>query len=250
MSRTVARCDLDLLDESCEKIGCRVYETTQLERVTHVFDMDGFIVAGKFHAKEICLLDVATNVAWRADVLLPIPYNKLSEKDQARVNFCTHKVHGMFWVNYTPQQWRDERRMILRNADSVRRAVRRCLDSWRNDNRPDASVLVAYKGGTFERDLLADLGEASIDLNDYACPKFDFLISSPYYGNIEQTSAPMSRVHRTRDTDFVCDLHRASDHRDWHCPVVECRVFARWIRFAVESASESESHTIDSANTV
>lgn len=249
MSRTVAKCDLDLLDESCEKIGCCVYEAEKLARVTHVFDMDGFIVAGKFHAKEICLLDVVHNVAWRADVLLPGPYHKLPAKDQARVKYCTHKVHGMFWVNYTPEQWCDERRMVLRDAESVGRAIKRCLDMWREDNgRP---VLVAYKGGTFERDLLVTLGEAWIDLNDYACPKFDFLVGNQYYANIERTSAPLSRVRRTTDTDFVCDLHRAADRPHWHCPVVECRVFARWIRYAVESASEqASSRNSDVSNNV
>lgn len=247
-----------------DKLGCAIYDASELTNVTHVLDLDGFVLNKTFHPKEACLLELKRDIAWRADVWLPCTYQTLAPSEQHSVTYVTHKVHGMFWTNFAPNQRKDRRRCMLRDLAAVDAAIKKCLERWRKNEQRDARLrscgvsaedrsvaaaavrepLVAYKGGTIERNLLARIGVASVDLHYYGCPKFDYLMQKKKnvseYRRVSATSAPLTHINKFRDTDFVCDLHssprRSADgDGEWHCPVVECRVFARWIELAVQS---------------
>ena len=76
---------------------------------------------------------------------------------------------------------------------------------WERFKTPKQCVVV-YKGGTLEKKLLIQLQIPYVNLEDFGCPKFEYL--PDYY---------FSPVH--------CGCHLNSR---FHCSMAQCHGFMRW----------------------
>ena len=83
-------------------------------------------------------------------------YEKLCEKDKTNVKFLQKHVHGL--------SLGDENDL---NKDMLDVIVKKFYTAYKTDNK---SVL-AYKGGSIEKDLLAKLNIPSVNLELFGCPK-------------------------------------------------------------------------------
>ena len=82
-------------------------------------------------------------------------------------------------------------------------------DFYREAGQSERSKL-AYKGGRYERDLLAILNIPSIDLEKYGCPKAEILINELVW--LE-----------------TCGNHTVADAY-LHCAKLEVEAYAQWLR--------------------
>ena len=82
----------------------------------------------------------------------------------------------------------------------------RCLCAVGAIEDPKTVCVVGYKGGTLEKKLLIQLQIPYVNLEDFGCPKFEYL--PEYY---------FSPVH--------CGCHLNSR---FHCSMAECHAFMRW----------------------
>lgn len=236
---------------------CVLYDASALHNVTHIIDIDGFYVNKQFYPKEICLLSVDNDDALRIDVRLPMSFNELTHKQRSQVCYVTKFVHGLYWTNDIDTSGYKAERMLYdaKNVPTIIRAIlREYADRRRSFLEPDPQVLVAYKGGTLERNILVAAGIPCIDLEVYGCPRFETLIQH----NMPLPNS-MARIFSNPQVRFECDNHgrrpeaspgspewwwgnalevgednlsqrRRHRVRLWHCPVEECRAFASWLR--------------------
>lgn len=236
---------------------CVLYDATALHNITHIIDIDGFYVNKHFYPKEICLLSVDNDDALRIDVRLPMSFNELTHKQRSQVCYVTKFVHGLYWTNDIDTSGLKAERMLYdaKNVPTIiRAALREYADRRRSFLEPDPQVLIAYKGGNLERNILVAAGIPCIDLEVYGCPRFETLIQ--YNMPIPNS---MARIFSNPQVRFECDNHgrrpesspgspewwwgnalevgednlsqrRRHRVRIWHCPVEECRAFASWLR--------------------
>lgn len=235
-----------------------VYDTSKLRLVTHVMDIDGYFVDGHFHPKEVAVIDVRDETVHRFDVLLPYDISEASEHDRQTIEWTVQNIHGMPWSNdvrflepgpkHAPSSVRPK--WCTPYTLSAR------LYDWLLSTSPDRPLLVAYKGGRLEADLLNDIGVESIDLEVYGCPKVDTLVTQGVFPQafrgFEDDPSQMARAFVDDGTAaVVCDNHRefvgngtfkTTNKRSgkptttFHCPVVECLVFKRWIDFVLSQS--------------
>lgn len=250
---------------------CVLYDASALHDVTHVLDIDGFYVNKRFYPKEICLLSVDNDDALRIDVRLPMNFDELTHKQRSQVCYVTKFVHGLYWTNDIDTSGAKMERLLYdrKNVPTIlRAALREHADRRRSFLDPDPQVLVAYKGGTLERNLLASANIPCLDLELYGCPRFETLIQR-YDLPVPTSSA---RIFANPEVRFECDNHgrrpqstpgtpewwwgnalEVGFHEDsvasgsgrrrgirlWHCPVEECRVFASWLRLVRRDTREA-----------
>ena len=81
-------------------------------------------------------------------------------------------------------------------------------DAYRGMRQNERSV-IAYKGGQYERNLLASVGIPSINLEKFGCPKAEVLIKRMFW--LE-----------------TCGNHIVNDAY-LHCPKVEVEAYAQWM---------------------
>lgn len=226
-------------------LPCAIYDTSVLRSITHVMDIEGFYVDSLFYTKEFVVLAVDTDQATRFDVRLSRDLDELSVGQRAQVRWTTENIHGMPWSN-------DDADLIEPN-DVLKQVASYFLYEKAISTRP---LLVAYKGGRLEFDLLSSLKLPSINLELFGCRTFDYLIAENnfpralrgYEGAPHLMSIARSFVS---GKTYVCKNHFHVDVRKdnnddersslssgrkrtrFHCPVEECRVFARWIEHAI-----------------
>ena len=124
---------------------------------------------------------------------LGLRWNNLSEKSKKTVRFTQRNIHKLPFegpVKATP---------LSRLPAIVKEFY----------NEPNA--LVAYKGGHFEKDLLAQIGIRSVNLELFGCPKAEYLFDS--LGWLE-----------------TCGQH-ITQNAYHHCPKVEVEAFAMWLKW-------------------
>lgn len=245
---------------------CVLYDASALHDITHIIDIDGFYVNKHFYPKEICLLSVDNDDALRIDVRLPMSFNELTHKQRSQVCYVTKFVHGLYWTNDIDTSGFKVERMLYdaKNVPTIIRAVlREYADHRRSFLEPDPQTLVAYKGGTVERNILVAAGIPCIDLEVYGCPKFETLIQHMSLPN------SIARIFSNPQVRFECDNHgrrpeaspgspewwwanalevgednlsqrRRHRVRIWHCPVEECRAFASWLRNVRQDTQHSK----------
>lgn len=81
--------------------------------------------------------------------------------------------------------------------------------------------LIAYKGGTLERDLLHQLGIPSINVETLGCPRFDQIVDThPEW--FDATLQCGRHVKRNRAQDIP-------KQRVTHCPRTELNCFYKWL---------------------
>lgn len=222
-------------------LPCKIYDTTLLEAITHLIDIDGYYVDSYFFAKEIAVLNRATDVATRFDVRLPCELEDLNDRQRKQVLWTMETVHGIPWTNVMDTSGVKSARRLIEPTKVPRALFEYFVAEECNNVRP---LLVAYKGGRLEVDMLSNLAIPSINLEIFGCRKYDFLVTNgiplgPNGGEYDPSLASSARsVAGDPSTAFACDNHRGYNRSGspFHCPVEECRIFARWVEHAIANA--------------
>lgn len=201
-------------------LGCTIYDNSRLKRITHVMDMEGFEMNDTFYPKEIAVVDMNYR-AVRFDVLLPVRHLSIEELETVR--YVTQNVHGMHFNNCAVIP-----RMLLR-SNFVNKFLKEYFE--REKERLGQPIIVAFKGGRYERALLEEIGVSYVNLEDYCCPRYDYLVKS--FPNVYRTSS-LAHLFYDQTKAIFCDLHVVPTNKILHCPVSECRAFVTWLNVALE----------------
>ena len=165
--------------------------------IVGIMDMDGFVIEKKFFCKELGLLKVGNNMVRSYFFDLGIRWSDLSEKDKRSSLYLIRHIHKLpFGV-----------------PDGVRAynlsALNGIIIKFYYEARRSRDSVIAYKGGNFEKDVLARLGIPSVNLERFGCPKAEELM-----------------------TDLIwletCGKHVVKDAY-LHCPKVEVEAYAQWM---------------------
>ena len=158
--------------------------------------MDGFTVAKKFYCKELGVLKVDKDVGDSYLFDIGIRWQDLTSKEQKHSMFLTRNIHKLpFGVS------RGSNPIPLANLNTI---VKRFYDGVKQNKHST----IAYKGGHFERDLLKQLQIPSTNLEDFGCPKAEFLFNRLVWQE-------------------TCGYHLGT-HAYQHCPKVEA--FGSWLK--------------------
>ena len=165
-----------------------------------ILDLDGYRVSQQpFLVREMgwCTLQ---GQADSVHFTHPLRYTQLSTKDKRTVNHVYYHVHGLRF-----QATGQEKALP---QDHVETLIQTLYETYCNQ---DQSV-VAYKGGTLERDVLNKLQLPHVDLERFYCPKADQLVSSGF------------------DPGSSCGHHRTAQNKKLiHCPKQETYLFYQWL---------------------
>ena len=137
----------------------------RLNDIVAVMDMDGFTVNKKFDCKEMGLLKVGDIAARSFFFDIGLRWNDLSPnmKDRRSCNYVRTFIHKLSF---------DVPRGMKAFQISALEAI---VVNFYRDIKVDTNSAIAYKGGHYERDLLASLNIPSINLECFQCPKAEGL---------------------------------------------------------------------------
>jgi hypothetical protein len=129
-------------------------------RITHVMDCEAYIWHKKIFLREVSVLCRSTNMTTTYHIYMPnvtlFDENDRGVQYQIRVILGLpverHRINNNFYLYH---EMIDILRELFKTTD-----------------------LVAYKGGTIERDLLNMLGISCINLEIMGCPKYECLLSA------------------------------------------------------------------------
>jgi hypothetical protein len=175
-------------------------------RITHILDMDGFLLSDGFLCKELALIEVSTARLHYEHFRLGRQRSRLNRKDQKIVDYVSRNIHGIPFVDGDDERLRQEdlRKSLLKLINQS------CYEI--ND------VVVGYKGGNLEKAVLDSMGIASFNLELIGCPKYDELVTCPQYQYVQNSSPPAAD----------CPLHVITDQNKLHCAKQEVCVFRKW----------------------
>lgn len=172
-----------------------------MEQITHIVDMDGFIVDKIFLCKELSIIDVRDGSYEHATFQLGKSFHYLSNADKKSALYVSNFIHGIPFKDFGYEKYRQ---------DQIFDVIQNFLHSC-------ANPIVAYKGGCFERDILQKMSMKSINLEEFGCPKFDVLIQNPLY----------------KITTEPCPLHcwrmKKPSLKPHHCCLREVQTFRAWL---------------------
>lgn len=184
----------------------------QHHRITHILDLDGFILSSGFLCKELALIEVASGKLLHSKFRLDCNFEQLDAIDRKRVEYVTNYVHGITFADSPDEIFSQTDVAIV------------LFNLLRNGYHKLSNVLVGYKGGTLERDLLFKLRIPSINLETIACPKFDILFNDITYKHLIDDCAT-----QWRDMLQNCPLHNTKNQTiTFHCAKIEVIVFRAW----------------------
>ena len=136
-----------------------------LSDVTGIIDMDGFSIGKEFYCKELGMLKVGDVAARSVFFDLGIRWSDLCAKDRKSCCYVMRNIHKLpFGVPCGVK------------ACKITELGGIICDFYCEVKQSERSKL-AYKGGHYEKDLLAKLNIPSINLEDFGCPKAEFLIN-------------------------------------------------------------------------
>ena len=168
----------------------------KLRPICMILDLDGYRVSQQpFFIREMGWCDMqgqADSIHFTG----PIDYSELSVKDKRTVNYVYHRVHGLPF-NAKPK----EKALPLDFAETIIQTLYQTLCT-------KDQYVVAYKGGTIERDMLDKLQIPNINLEWFCCPKVTELIDVGF------------------DAAYSCGYHQKPEH---HCPKQETSLFYQWL---------------------
>ena len=129
-------------------------------RVTHIMDCEAYVWHGKFFLREVSVLCRSTNMTMTYHIYMP--NDALFDENDRGVQYQIRVIHGL------PV----ERHRINNTFYLYHEMMNRLRELFKTD------ALVAYKGGTIERDLLNKLGVSCINMEIMGCPKYECLLST------------------------------------------------------------------------
>ena len=138
----------------------------QLSDVVAIMDMDGFVINKRFRCKELGVIKVGDAAAqsWFFDI--GIRRGDLSAKDQRTSRYVQNNVHRLpFGIPPGVKAY---------PISALGNIITELFEGMRKTN----NSVIAYKGGHYEKDLLASLSIPSLDLEKYGCPKAKELIET------------------------------------------------------------------------
>ena len=167
-------------------------------------DLDGFRLEDDFIVREMGRCDKSCLHMGFHHYSHNRKWSTLSKKEQRTVIYVRDMVTGL---TFKPRPVEFQRGSIGLQA-SVAKDV---FALWERFKTPKQCV-VAYKGGTLEKKLLIQLQVPYVNLEDFGCPKFEYL--PDYYFHFRYFHFS---VH--------CGCHLNSR---FHCSMAECHGFMRW----------------------
>ena len=169
----------------------------QLNDVVGIIDMDGFMINEQFYCKELGIIKLGDASARSFFFDICVQWDELSVKDKKMCQYTIRKIHKLpFGV---------PRGVNAKNLSALEGIV---VDAY-TEMRHDGRAFLAYKGGHYERDLLAKLGIPAANLKNFHCPKAEVLIKQLIW--LE-----------------TCRRHTSDDAYN-HCSKVEVEAFALWL---------------------
>ena len=169
-----------------------------MEEITLIIDLEGFNLSSGFIVRELgwCTMQGEND---SQHFYSRLRYRDLNFKDRRRVNFVYKHIHGLrFEASFK------EAALPQRDLEAVIRALYR-------------GGVVAYKGGHLEKDLLDKMGISSINLEEFGCPKADYLWSFT------------GRDHCYPPGES-CGHHKTDLFKMVHCPKQETFLFFQWLQ--------------------
>lgn len=181
----------------------------KIEDIGIIFDADGFEIRSgsyrEFLIKEMAFVSVGLNASW-AGYLQVGDKQHLSKSNQRHVDWVYRNIHHLPFKDVPYDLPQNEKYGIVKYF---------CEMAAKNNK------LIAYKGGHYEKDLIATVGygHLSINLELFECPKFIDIINS----FDEQTKCQFIvqyTCNRHDNFNFSCNIH---------CPQLEARCFEKFI---------------------
>ena len=151
-------------------------------RITHVMDCEAYIWHKKNFLREVSVLCRSTNMTTTYHIYMPNV--TLFDENDRGVQYQIRIIHGL------PV----ERHRINNNFYLYHEMIDILRELFKTTD------LVAYKGGTIERDLLNMLGVSCINMEIMGCPKYECLLSAY---NVKHEDCG---YHITRDK-YHCSRH-------------------------------------------
>jgi hypothetical protein len=175
----------------------------QLTNIAAVIDMDGFFVNKSFFCKELGFLSVGDATAQSFFFDTGLQWNDPTPKDQRACRYVQKYIHKLPFgvpvgVDALP-------------LSSLPKIISQLYRNVRQNSRST----IAYKGGIYERDLLARLNIPALDLQDYGCPKAEKLFDQLVW--LE-----------------TCGKHTENAAYQ-HCAKVEVEAFAIWLEKTLDA---------------
>lgn len=183
-----------------------------LVRVTHILDLDGFVLQDGFVCQEMALIEIGGLTLHSEHFKLGRTFEQLNARDAATVCFVTQNIHGM------PFQDHPHDRLEQFDVSGVLKVM------LHQSNIPLDEIVVGYKGGYLELCLLNHLSVKSVDLTQLGCPRFDEFFDLPKYSNLLlETKTVLNQLSCDRHTQI-----KPSSRYKIHCCKHEVFMFRQW----------------------
>ena len=130
-----------------------------MERITHIIDCEGYSGQHKTYLCEVSVYDIKNYMCVSYQIYMPQLY---FNENSRTVRYQIEHVHGLPVVR---ERISDD----FYTYGEVMAMLERQFLSFAD--------LVAYKGGTIERDLLSSMGVKSINIEVLGCPKYTQLFT-------------------------------------------------------------------------
>lgn len=195
----------------------REYQTNlstldHLVRITHILDLDGFVLKDGFVCQEMALIDIGGLGLQCEHFKLGRSYEQLDSQDLASVRFVTRSIHGMPFMDH-PQD-----HLCQTDVPATLTAMLSRSGFARED------TVIGYTGGFLELCLLNHLGLKSVDISELGCPRFDDFFEKPEHQTLLLEAKPvLYNLH--------CDRHIYIDRAlryKLHCCRQEVFMFRHW----------------------
>ena len=166
--------------------------------IVGILDMDGFQIGKKFFSKELGVIKVGDSEASSFFFDIGLHWNELNEKDKRTCNFVQKNIHKFpFGVP------RGTKAFQILDLQAI-------VENFYREIQIDSNSIIAFKGGHYERDLLASLRIPAVNLECFNCPKAEKLFDQLIW--LE-----------------TCGKHFESNAYQ-HCAKVEVEAFAMWLQ--------------------
>ena len=175
-------------------------EKSALERICLIIDMEGYFLP-KFYARELGYANYLGGFGQHF-YEMPMKYTDLLPSQVKQVVYVTRRIHGL---SFTPTHFEN-----AKPQDQPALEVTNLYKQYRTIEK----MVVAYKGGHIEKDLLNQLEIPSVNLEEFGCPKVEELM---HLGCGQEV--------------WDCGHHMVTGIA--HCSVTECRILQDWIIFKI-----------------
>ena len=175
-------------------------EKIALERICLIIDMEGYFLP-KFYARELGYAHYLGGFGQHF-YEMPMKYSDLLPSQVKQVVYVTRRIHGL---SFTPTHFENAKPQDQLPVDVV---------NLYKQYKTNQKMMVAYKGGHIEKELLSKLDIPSVNLEEFGCPKVDELM---HLGCGQEV--------------WDCGHHMGTGIA--HCSMAECRILQDWIVFKI-----------------